>query len=150
MRYTGVSIVSGEPMRGEREGLTSPMGGRDVRLLRLSSGRVSAVYDDTVRPVPPGSLTESDVLSLARIVKRAHAGGHVTRVVDGVEFVGVARHIVASVDDSRFPSGQHDIRECALRVTLNSGSDVAWPVGELIADMQGGLFFPEYPHPYPG
>lgn len=83
-------------------------------------------------------LTLRDVAALRPIIDMAHNGLKVKRLVNDEIVVGIARHIVISPDNYGFPGSNDDIRDCYLRVTLISGMDVAWPVSELMADVQRG------------
>lgn len=86
-------------------------------------------------------LTARDVVALAAIVRWAQDGAHVARLgEDGRMSEGTARHIVKSPDDYGFLSAGEDIRAGYLRVTLTSGFDVAWPVGEMVTDYAAGVF----------
>lgn len=77
------------------------------------------------------SLTQHDVLRLAEIVKAARQERKVVFLEkDGTQYKGTARHIVVSPDDIGFPGPDRDIRDCYLRVTMQTGQDryesMAW------------------------
>jgi hypothetical protein len=92
------------------------------------------------------SLTSAEILKLARVVTAVNDEQLVTRVIEGEGYVGTARHIVTGPDDYLLPSGPHDIRDLFVRVTLvGTGTDAVWPVSELLAAMDEGLFFTNHP-----
>ena len=53
---------------------------------------------------------------------------------------GTVRHIVKATDDWKFPHGDYDVRDCALRITKTSGLDVAYPIRDLMDVVERGEF----------
>lgn len=89
------------------------------------------------------SLTTHKVSILSTIVQAAMTGAKVTFIAPGdiVKIrTGTVRHIVKSTDDWAFPSGDYDVRDCALRITETSGLDVAYPVRDLMDVVERGEF----------
>jgi hypothetical protein len=85
-------------------------------------------------------LHQAEVLDLAEIINCAHNHQRVGRIIGDRDYFGTARHVVKSPDNYGFPGRLDDVRDCYLRVTLDSGMDVAWPVSDLLDELHG-LFF---------
>lgn len=83
-------------------------------------------------------MSMRDAVSTAAIVHAAQRGATVARLIDDHIFEGVARSI--GDEHGYFAGNDRDVRDCLLRVTLTSGTDVFWNVGNLIDAMDDGEF----------
>ncbi|KOV84752.1 hypothetical protein [Nocardia sp. NRRL S-836] len=86
-------------------------------------------------------LTTVDVMNLASIVRAARAGSLVQRADDRApdgRVVGTVRHLVTNAETCELLVAAADIRTSLLRATLHSGTDVFWPVPELLVAMTNG------------
>ena len=84
-------------------------------------------------------LTADTALALAIIVTAARSGARVARAVDDGDIIyGTAR----SIGDyyGAFAAGSDDIRDCYLRVTIDTGWEAFWPMSEIVDAVQAGLF----------
>lgn len=91
------------------------------------------------------ALSPRTVLALAKIVEAAHGQRRVARLVNGHVVEGTARYLVVGPDDFAFPGEGVDVRATALRVTATSGMEMAWPVSDLVGDVEAGLFIVREP-----
>lgn len=83
-------------------------------------------------------LTQQDVIALAAVLLTA--GKKVAYLVGGNAHYGHARHVVVSADNYGFPSADADIREAYLRITTQSGFEVAYPVAALAESSKHGEY----------
>lgn len=89
-------------------------------------------------------LTASATLHLAAVIRAAHAGAKVGRLMPdgdplaGQMLVGIARHVVAD-ENGAFPGRHDDVRDCYLRVT-GTLMEYFWPLADLAAEHETGSF----------
>lgn len=89
------------------------------------------------------TLRVSDIIVLGDILSAAQHNHSVIRIKDDCDFRGVARQI--STSEGFTGPTDTDVRDLFLRVTLNSGTDVYWPIRELMADTVSGHLALNYP-----
>jgi hypothetical protein len=88
-------------------------------------------------------LTISDVVSLATIVSAAIHTQRCARAMDNGDVVyGTARSI--GDENGNFAGPNDDIRDCYLRVTLESGWEAFWTVASLMDEVGSGMFVTPY------
>jgi hypothetical protein len=89
-------------------------------------------------------LTTNDVMALGEIVEAAVRGAKVARVMpEGHYAAGDIIHGIArSIGDSNgfFLTNADDIRDGFLRVTTRGGTEVFWPVRDLMEENKQGAF----------
>jgi hypothetical protein len=86
------------------------------------------------------TLSPQDVLNLSKIIDAAYGSKKVARADDnGAVIYGIARHLVSN-PETYVLSSSADVRDCWLRVTTRSGSEVVWPIRELAREISTGEF----------
>jgi len=85
-----------------------------------------------------GLLTIQDVLILGEILTAAQRGSRVARAVDYEP--GIITGTARSVGDEQgyIANNRTEVRDCFLRVTLVNGTDVYWPMRELMSEVRDG------------
>lgn len=86
-------------------------------------------------------LNVGEITRLGMVMEAAERKSKVFRFYEDGNMVveGTARHIVRDAGFN-FATQQSDVRDCFLRVTLDSGFDVIWPVQDLADGIGNGTF----------
>lgn len=89
-------------------------------------------------------LTIGDVIALANIIRYAQGERRVVRIMpDGGPNAGeILRGTARSIGNDRgnFLATGEDVRDAYLRVTLDTGWEAFWLIGELIGENSEGYF----------
>ncbi len=86
-------------------------------------------------------LTISEAVDLGAIVSATN-WSRVARLIDGHVHVGTARSI--GDENGNFAGRNDDVRDCYLRVTLDTGFEAFWLVSELMGEVRSGYFVTNY------
>lgn len=145
---------------GERAAVLAVEDERGASLSAAQAQTVAAAWRRRVREITgestvctiqaPGALgalgpcTMTTAGALAAILKAAQTGAQVARRLDssGRVDAGTARCI--GDEDGNHAPRDSDIRDLWLRVTLRTGFEAFWPVGELTGEHDRGEFIAEY------
>jgi len=87
-------------------------------------------------------FTISETVTIEVIMKAVTRKCVVLRYLNATQSIvrGTARHLVNGPDDFNFFDPRADVRDAYLRVTLDTGFDVAWLVSDLMHDIGSGDF----------
>jgi len=106
------------------------------RTCHLVSGKATT---NRREPTMSDTLTLTDALAIAEIIRTAQTTAKVARMTDDGDVVyGTARHI--GDDRGAFWPSTADVRDAYLRVTTQAGWEVFWPVRELMPQVAETTF----------